>query len=141
MPNSSRNHNMRAARNHLQDAQDAAEDGAAILGDGLRSAASRGQAAGESLREAAGNVAEAAGDRLDEVREGLTELGHVARDTVYASAEELRKRAELALEAGRARLHDVSNTIEGRIRAMPMRSVAIAAGVGLAIGLLLRRRS
>ncbi len=141
MSNSTKNHNMRAAGNHLHDAQEAALEGADSVGDAVRSAARRGQEAGHSLREAAGSVAGAAQDRLEGVREGLAELGHTARDVVAASADELRERADAALERGKTRLRDVGETIEGRIQAMPMRSIVIAAGVGLVIGLLMRRRS
>jgi ElaB/YqjD/DUF883 family membrane-anchored ribosome-binding protein len=131
---------MRVAQNHLHYAQDAAQEGADSITDGLRTAKQRGLEAGESLRDAASSVAGVAQDRLEEVRENLTELGHTARDTVYASAEELRERAEMALQEGKARLQGMEQTVEGRIRAMPIQSVLMAAGVGLLIGLFMRRR-
>ena len=53
-------------------------------------------------------------------------------DQTGAKVEELRERAKDALEAAR--------TIDDQVRKNPWAAVAIAAGVGLVIGLLLSRK-
>lgn len=50
-----------------------------------------------------------------------------------------RAQAEEYYEMGKARAHDFEESVEEYIRQKPIQSVLIAAGVGAALGLLLRR--
>ncbi|HEU5177689.1 MAG TPA: DUF883 family protein [Burkholderiales bacterium] len=60
------------------------------------------------------------------------ELLQATADQTGARVEELRERAKDALEAARG--------IDDQVRKNPWAAVAIAAGVGLVIGLLLSRK-
>ena len=78
------------------------------------------------------------------------DLKTVASDTIgtaKAGAAELNEAAHRALEAAKARLHDSSKvvvdaagTAKDLVSKNPLTSLAIAAGAGLVIGLLLRSR-
>jgi ElaB/YqjD/DUF883 family membrane-anchored ribosome-binding protein len=82
-----------------------------------------------SLSEQSGKVAEEIG-----------ELGRVAVSQAGEVASNLRVKGERALHAGAERAKQARKDFEGAVSANPMKSVLIAAGVGIAIGYLLRRR-
>jgi ElaB/YqjD/DUF883 family membrane-anchored ribosome-binding protein len=63
------------------------------------------------------------------VGQDVQELGRIARDAVKER-----------LEQGKERASDLEKTIEEQIRKNPISSVLIAAGAGLLLGALLRRR-
>ena len=68
-------------------------------------------------------------DKTAQVKRDLQELGSTAKIVAQEKWEEIRHGA-VEIEKG----------VEEGIRQHPIRSVAIAAGVGLVVGLLLRRR-
>jgi ElaB/YqjD/DUF883 family membrane-anchored ribosome-binding protein len=67
--------------------------------------------------------------RTSSVSDDLHATGEHMREAVLERAHHLRERAGAALESGRE-----------RVRENPIRSLAIAAGVGVLIGILLSRR-
>jgi ElaB/YqjD/DUF883 family membrane-anchored ribosome-binding protein len=71
-------------------------------------------------------------DELRAVAREAEELLQATADQTGARVEELRERAKDALEAARG--------IDDQVRKNPWAAVAIAAGVGLVIGLLLSRK-
>src|SRR5688572_22899296 len=71
------------------------------------------------------NLKQAAGQYVEQGREQVENLKHTATDYI---------------EEGRHRAIEMERTLESQIRAQPMRSVLIAAGVGLVAGILLCRR-
>jgi ElaB/YqjD/DUF883 family membrane-anchored ribosome-binding protein len=71
-------------------------------------------------------------DELRAVAREAEELLQATADQTGARVEELRERAKDALEAARG--------IDDQVRKNPWAAVAIAAGVGLLIGLLLGRK-
>lgn len=75
------------------------------------------QLVGNSASEFVGEKAEALREKFSAAQERLEELYETARDKVV----------------------DVSKTADKTIRTHPYESIAIAAGVGLIVGLLLRR--
>jgi len=71
-------------------------------------------------------------DELRAVAREAEELLQATAEQTGARVEELRERAKHALEAARS--------IDDQVRKNPWAAVAIAAGVGLVIGLLLSRK-
>ena len=71
-------------------------------------------------------------DELRAVAREAEELLQATADQTGARVEELRERAKDALEAVRG--------IDDQVRKNPWAAVAIAAGVGLVVGLLLSRK-
>lgn len=74
------------------------------------------------------------------VKEDVQELGHVARDVAREKLHEIRTQADGYLKAGTEKAKQWEKSFEDSIREHPIRSIAIAAGVGVVVGLLLRRR-
>lgn len=92
---------------------------------------SRGESAraGEQLR-----------DKLSETRENIVDMGHLAKEAVTDKLSQLRDRAGEKYDEGKEKLHDLEDSLVKSVRQSPMKSVLIAAGVGLAIGCLWGRR-
>ncbi len=63
-----------------------------------------------------------------------------ARDAAQHLAGQVRTRASQYLETGKARAADLRVKVEDTVREHPLKTILIAAGAGLLIGVLLRRR-
>lgn len=63
-----------------------------------------------------------------------------ARDAARQVAGQVRERATQYLEHGKTAATDMRAKVEDTVREHPLKSVLIAAGAGLLIGMLLRRR-
>lgn len=87
-----------------------------------------GTGANELLREKAGDV-----------KSDVQELGRIARDVASETYENLRENASEYLDKGQTLFKDFEGQFTRQIRAYPMRSLAIAAGVGLIFGAILKR--
>jgi ElaB/YqjD/DUF883 family membrane-anchored ribosome-binding protein len=74
------------------------------------------------------------------VKEDVQELGHIARDVAREKYQELRTQAGGYVKAGTDKARQWETSFENEIREHPLRSIAIAAGVGLVVGYLIRRR-
>ena len=72
----------------------------------------------------------------DSVADLATEAGHFARNR----AVDARDSAVAMMESVKSTAGEYNDTVVGFIRKNPYKSLAIAAGVGLAAGFLLRRR-
>ncbi len=86
------------------------------------------QAAREDLRDAAHKIGE-----------GFQEAGGAARDYAKERATEASRRAQDAYAEGRDRVRAAEDRFESYVQQHPLKSVAIAAGVGLLLGLFSRR--
>lgn len=84
-----------------------------------------GNTARMAAQEQMHNIKQAAGHYMDQGREQLGALKGSAADY---------------MEQGRARAMQMERTLEHQIRSQPLRAVLIAAGIGLAAGILLARR-
>jgi ElaB/YqjD/DUF883 family membrane-anchored ribosome-binding protein len=84
---------------------------------------------GEQLRQQAAKV-----------KDDVQELGHIARVAAQDKFEEVRHHAEDAYKTGLRKAQQLEKSVEKGIREYPIRSVLIAAGVGLVVGFLMRRR-
>jgi ElaB/YqjD/DUF883 family membrane-anchored ribosome-binding protein len=109
-----------------------------------------GKAAG-AVAEASrhiGSAAHCAGDAIQDtvrgVRENVREAARHVAGAVEEKIESGAQRTRDALERGCAQAQTIEHHFENAVRAMPLRSLVIAVGVGLTLGLatgvLLRRR-
>jgi ElaB/YqjD/DUF883 family membrane-anchored ribosome-binding protein len=68
------------------------------------------------------------------VAEDIQELGGIARDAAQEKVTQLRDDASNCYEEGRETVRHVERTFEQYIREQPLKSILIAAGVGLVLG-------
>ena len=78
-------------------------------------------------------------DKLTETRENIADMGHLAKETVQDKLHELKDRAAESYADGKEKLQDIEKSLARHVRESPMKSVLIAAGVGLVLGVLWRR--
>ena len=85
-----------------------------------------------------------ASDRLGKqariVTEDLQELRGIAGDAAQEKLGQLRENASDYYEEGREKVHQVERSFEQFIREQPLKSILIAAGVGLVLGRFWMRR-
>lgn len=87
-----------------------------------------GDGRSESFRSAAGP---------DEAEDAVARARHAAEKVL----DDIKDHAAEYVERGRATAQDMTDTIEQHIRRQPVQAVAIAAGIGFALGFLWTRRS
>ena len=75
-----------------------------------------------------------------EVKNDLQEMGQTVRDAAQERLDQVGEKATEYLQQGRDRVHGVACACEQFVRQRPLPSVLIAAGVGLLLGLLWKRR-
>ena len=78
-------------------------------------------------------------DKLTETRENIVDMGHLAKEAVQDKFHELKDRAADKYGEGKEKVQEFEETLARRVREAPMKSVLIAAGVGMALGFLWRR--
>jgi ElaB/YqjD/DUF883 family membrane-anchored ribosome-binding protein len=79
-------------------------------------------------------------EKVSETRHNIADMGHLAKETVQDKLHELKERAAGKYGEGKEKLNEMEESFVLKVRAAPMKSVLIAAGVGLVIGYLWRRR-
>lgn len=75
-----------------------------------------------------------------EVAKDLQEMGGIASDAVQENLGQLRENASDYYDEGRDQMHKAERTFEQIIRDQPLKSILIAAGVGLFLGRFWIRR-
>ncbi len=75
----------------------------------------------------------------DSVSKGLKDMGDIAADTAKETLGQLQENASACCERGRDKVRQVERTFDQFIREQPLKSVLIAAGVGLLLGRLWKR--
>jgi ElaB/YqjD/DUF883 family membrane-anchored ribosome-binding protein len=78
-------------------------------------------------------------DKMSETRENIVDMGHLAKEAVQDKFQDLKERASETYERGREKVTEWEEGLTKAVRSAPMKSVLVAAGVGLAIGFLCRR--
>jgi ElaB/YqjD/DUF883 family membrane-anchored ribosome-binding protein len=78
-------------------------------------------------------------DKLAETRDNIVDMGHIAKDAVQDKLHDLKEGAADKYEQGKEKLQSLEKTLERRVRESPMKSVLVAAGIGLALGIIWRR--
>ena len=80
------------------------------------------------------------GAQAKEVSNDLKEMGGIVRDAAQEQLGQVRENATEYYEQGRDNVHGVLCDVEQYVRARPVKSVLIAAGIGLLFGRLWMRR-
>jgi len=94
----------------------------------------------QNLRDIGSIAQDAAKEKVSDLRDSVSEQAAELRDATSRKAEDLRAQAGDMYEEGRQRAFDFERTLEQRIREKPLQSVAIAAGVGILLGMIWNRR-
>jgi ElaB/YqjD/DUF883 family membrane-anchored ribosome-binding protein len=89
-----------------------------------------------SVRSKRDNITEQAST----IAKDFQEVGNTARRMASDSVETIRDSANQYLDEGRARVRELSETMQHRVQDQPMTSVLIAAGIGFVLGVLWVRR-
>ena len=79
-------------------------------------------------------------EKLAETTENVMDIGHIAKDAITERLGSLKSAAAHGVQEGKARLHDLEENFEERVREQPIKYVMIAAGIGALVGLLMFRR-
>lgn len=77
---------------------------------------------------------------IGQFREKVTALGHNAKNVAQETMDALGSKASDYWRQGYSRVQHMEKTAEARISEHPLRAVAIAAGVGLLLGMIWRRQ-
>ena len=80
------------------------------------------------------------GRKARTVTQDIQELGGMAREMAQEKVEQLRASASEYCEEGRDKVQQVERSVEQFIRQQPLKSILIAAGVGMLLGGLWMRR-
>lgn len=78
--------------------------------------------------------------KVRSVRQDIEELGGMARDMAQEKVEQLRAGAAEYCEEGQDKIRQAERSFEQFVRQQPLKSILIAAGVGLVIGRFWMRR-
>jgi len=94
------------------------------------------------IDDAAGDVGNSASelrDKAQEVGQNLRNLGGQVRDAARDKYGELQDQARGYYDQGREKAQEWEQSLEGYVQQKPLQSLAIAAGVGLLLGILWKR--
>ena len=80
------------------------------------------------------------GEAAHALREDFRELRGVTGEAARETAQEVRQKLTHAVSAGREKVEHAADDVRARVRANPLRWVAISAGVGVVVGYVLHRR-
>jgi ElaB/YqjD/DUF883 family membrane-anchored ribosome-binding protein len=93
------------------------------------------------------NTPSHAGSATDELKEkavqvgkDVLEMGGAVRDVAHEQFDHMRDRASGYVKQGREKIGEWEDGLESYIQDKPIRSLLLAAGAGLLLGLLWRRR-
>jgi len=78
-------------------------------------------------------------DKAGQVRENIRDIGSVAKDAAREKVQDLRDQAGEYYEQGRQRVTEMEDSIETYVRDQPIKSLLMAAGAGLLLGILWKR--
>jgi ElaB/YqjD/DUF883 family membrane-anchored ribosome-binding protein len=94
---------------------------------------------GGTTGEGSGGGAEQLRDMASQVGENIRDLGGQVRDVAAEKYGQLRDQASDYYEQGRQRAMEWEQGLEQYVQEQPIKSLLIAAGAGLLLGLLWRR--
>jgi ElaB/YqjD/DUF883 family membrane-anchored ribosome-binding protein len=80
------------------------------------------------------------GAQAREVSNDVKEMGGIVRDAAQERLEQVRDSATEYYKQGRDKVHGAESTFEQYVRERPVKSVLIAAGIGLLFGRFWMRR-
>ena len=79
-------------------------------------------------------------EKASELGANIRDIGSTVRDVAREKLEGAREQAQEYYEKGRRRAQQWEETVEHRIQEKPIQSLLLAAGAGLLLGILWRRR-
>jgi ElaB/YqjD/DUF883 family membrane-anchored ribosome-binding protein len=85
-------------------------------------------------------TAEAVGNATDRVRDKAAEVSQQIKDAATEKYGEVRDRATDVYNQGREKAEQFEQSLESYVQEKPLQAVLLAAGVGLLLGLLWKRR-
>jgi ElaB/YqjD/DUF883 family membrane-anchored ribosome-binding protein len=110
----------------------------------LESGKTQAMRAAEQLRNAAASTVQqfrtVAEERADQLRAAAGEQTGTMRAAAEAQAEQLRDAAEEQWSQARTQVQDWQQELETYVRANPTKSILATFGLGLVLGLMMRRR-
>jgi ElaB/YqjD/DUF883 family membrane-anchored ribosome-binding protein len=86
------------------------------------------------------HAAEDLKSKVSDVGDSLREVGSHVRNAAQEQYENVRDRAAGYVEAGREKAREMEEGVESYVQENPIHAILIAAGIGMLIGLLWRRR-
>ena len=78
-------------------------------------------------------------DKAQQVGQEIKEMGSQVRDVAREQYENLRTQASEYYDQGRQMVNEYQQTLENYVQEQPVKSLLIAAGVGMLLGILWRR--
>lgn len=78
-------------------------------------------------------------EQVETLKDDVGQMGQLAKTAATETLDDAKEKARGYVQAGREKTEHYEDALITRVRERPMQSVAIAAGVGLVIGLLARR--
>ena len=90
--------------------------------------------------DAVSQVADHVRDKAAEVTEQVREIGHKVRDAATGTYGQVRDQAAGYVNQGRETAEEWEKSLETYVQEKPLQAVLLAAGVGLLVGLLWKRR-
>jgi ElaB/YqjD/DUF883 family membrane-anchored ribosome-binding protein len=78
---------------------------------------------------------------MSTIGNSIHELGATAREVAADQIEAIQECASDMLDHGRQRIRNVGQSVESRLHAQPMKTVLVAVGVGILLGMIFSRRS
>jgi len=79
-------------------------------------------------------------DKVVETRDNIADIGHLAKDAVRDKLHDYSDRVAARYTDGKAKLSALEADLAHRVTESPMTSVLLAAGAGLLLCILWRRR-
>jgi ElaB/YqjD/DUF883 family membrane-anchored ribosome-binding protein len=93
----------------------------------------------DHLRATVGNIKEAASAKVEDMRQAAGQKAEELREAAQGKAQELKGTAESAWSDAKSRMSNWQAEGEAYVRANPTKSVFMALGLGLVLGLTLRK--
>jgi ElaB/YqjD/DUF883 family membrane-anchored ribosome-binding protein len=93
----------------------------------------------DHLRATVGNIKEAASAKAEDMRQAAGQKAEELREAAQGKAQELKGTAESAWSDAKSRMSNWQAEGEAYVRANPTKSVFMALGLGLVLGLTLRK--
>jgi|SRR3954465_9142808 ElaB/YqjD/DUF883 family membrane-anchored ribosome-binding protein len=78
-------------------------------------------------------------DTAQQVGQNIREMGSQVRDVAKEQYENLRTQASEYYDQGREMVNEYQQSLENYVQEQPVKSLLIAAGVGMLLGILWRR--
>ena len=95
--------------------------------------------AADHLRAAVGDIKEAASAKIEDIRRAAGQKAEKVREAAQGKAQELKGAAESAWSDTKSQASNWQAEGEAYVRANPIKAVFMALGLGLMLGLTLRK--